>query len=155
MNVRSAYIPTFEHFPEDETELRIKLSSIYTAIAIAINVREIGLYQNTLQTATGQLFSGTSGTPQKDAFRKVFYFGPSLAGATTTIAHDISSITSFTKISGTVCTASDFRPIPNASVTAASAGIEIKADATNIYVINGSTAPAIVSGIVVVEYLCS
>jgi hypothetical protein len=153
VSAQSAYISLFETFPEDEAELRLRLSSLYTTIAAAVNVREIGFYQNAIQTPTGQLFSNATGSGQRDVQRKVFYFGATTTGATTTIAHGLSSITSCTKIMGTACTATDFRPIPYSSVTAATAGIEMKVDATNVYIINGATAPAITSGIAIVECL--
>ena len=153
MSIQSAYISLFEFFPEDDEQLSIKLSDTHTKVATAVNAREIGFYQNAIEVPTGQQFSASTGSGQRQTFRKVFYFGAALAGATTTIAHGLSSVVCFTKLTGTVCTASDFRPIPYMSVSAVTAGIELRADATNVYVLNGTTAPAITSGIVILEYL--
>lgn len=149
----SAYLPVFEYYPEDEEELRIKLSILHSSIASAINIREIALYQDGQQITTGQLFSN-AGT-QSQSFRKTFYFGAIAPGVTHNIAHGLSGITLFTKILGGLVTANDFRPLPYVSATLITDQVGVLVDGTNVIIINGATAPPITNGVVVLEYLYS
>jgi len=156
-NTRSAFIPIFEYFPDDDDELRIKLSSVHTDTANALNVREIALYQNGQQTPTGQQFS-IPGTPvnKSYAFRKVFYFDNIASGATLLIPHGLgaTNVSIFTRITGGINTAKpDYRPLPFVSEATITDQVSVKADTTNIIIINGATAPDIINGIVKIEYL--
>ena len=147
----SSFVPVSEYFPEDDAELRTKLSSLHSLVASAVNSRDIAFYQNGAEVVTGQQFS--SGGNQRQSFRKVFYFGTINAGATLTIAHGLSGMTPFTRIYGTATTASDFRPIPYVDATVVTKQVSLFVDSTNINIINGATAPTITSGIIVLEYL--
>lgn len=153
-NSKAAFLPTYDVFSEDESQRLYQLNKNYTDTANAVNVREISLY-DTVELINGQQFF-TAGNAQRKRFgyRKVFSIGAINAGVTLTTAHGISGITLFTQIFGTVITnVPDYRPIPFTSATAVTAQIEIRADTTNIYIVNGATAPPITSGIVVLEYL--
>lgn len=153
-NSSAPYLPTTIFFPEDFQQMRIKLLSTYTNIAVNVNSRQFGIYDLT-QNITGQQWF-VSGDPQsaRQTFRKVFSIGSIAAGATSTTAHGITNMTAFTNISGTAVTAViDYRPIPYASATAVNQQIEIKVDATNITIINGAASPVLTSSIVILEYL--
>ena len=150
-STQNAFVPVFEYFPEDDEELLIKLSSLHTIIASSINSREIAFYQDGTQVITGQQFS--SGGSQKQGFRKTFYFGAINAGATLNIAHGLSGVSAFTRIYGTVATASDSRPLPYVDATDVTKGTSVLVGSTNISIVNGAAATAITSGIVVLEYL--
>jgi hypothetical protein len=148
------YLKTTEVYPEDESQLRVTQTNIYTSIATAVNVREIAIY-DLQQLITGQQFF-TPGDPQqyRYTYRKVFNLGAIAPGATLTVAHNLTNITIFTRMYGTCLTsAPDYRPIPYSSVTALNQQIELRADATNLYVSNGAGSPAITSAIVVLEYI--
>jgi hypothetical protein len=153
-NSSAPYLPTSIYFPQDFEQMRIKLLSTYTNIAINVNARQLGIYDLT-QNVTGQQWF-VVGDPQsaRQTFRKVFSIGSIAAGVTSTTAHGLTNLTAFTSISGTAVTASsDYRPIPYASATAVNQQIEIKVDATNITIINGAASPVLSSSIVVLEYL--
>lgn len=154
-NTRSAFLPLFEFLPEDENELRIKLSSMHTDVANAVNIREIALYQDGQQVATGQQFSipGVA-TNKRNSFRKAFYFGAIATGATLNIPHGLTNVLILPKTLGGCNTdAPDYRPIPFVSATLVTDQISVREDATNIIIVNGATAPNITSGIVIIEYL--
>jgi hypothetical protein len=154
-NSEGSFLPTSEVFPEDQGELLIKLTTKYTDVAQAVNIREIAFYQNGEALLTGQQFSipGTN-NEKKYTFRQVYYFGAIAANVTLTIPHNIVGLVQFTHMYGTCVTAVvDYRPIPYASTPTITDQIILRADATNVYITNGSTAPAITSGIIVLEYL--
>lgn len=156
-NSRSPFLPTTQVFPEEESQRIIVLTDNYTALAHGINQREIGTYETIEQLNGQQFFNSTDPEKKRFAYRKVFVVGAIGIGATSTIAHGITGVnttTTFTHIYGTAQTSViDNRPIPYASATAVTAQIEVNVDATNINIINGATAPAITSGIIVLEYL--
>ena len=153
-NSKAAFLPTYDVFSEDDSQRLYQLNKNYTDTANAVNVREIALY-DTVELLDGQQFF-TTGNAQKKryGYRKVFSIGTVNAGATLTTAHGLTGVTLFTRIYGTVITATpDYRPIPYTSATAVNQQIEIRVDATNFYIVNGAAAPQISSGIVVLEYL--
>jgi hypothetical protein len=145
------YLATSEVFPEDKSQMLIKMTSVYTDIANRVNLREIALYDENLQLATGQQFSTPGNNkPRRQSFRKTFYFGAIGAGATLSFAHGIAGLVQFTHMHGTCVTAADFRPIPYVPAVAVNY-ISLNADAVNVNVQNG--AIAINSGIIILEYL--
>lgn len=153
-NSKAAFLPTYDVFSEDDSQRLYQLNKNYTDTANAVNVRDISLY-DTVELLNGQQFF-TTGNAQKKryGYRKVFSIGTVNAGATLTTAHGLTGVTLFTRIYGTVITATpDYRPIPYTSTTAVNQQIEIRVDGTNFYVVNGGAAPQISSGIVVLEYL--
>ena len=153
-NSKTAFLNTAETLPKDQEQLLIKLTTMHTDVANAVNVREIALYQDSQAVLTGQQFS-IPGTNQgkKSTFRQMYYFGAIAAGATLTFAHGITGLVQLTHAHGTCVTAADFRPIPYASTAALNQQISLRVTAANIEIINGAAAPNIVSGIVVLEYL--
>ena len=156
INTKGAYLNTTEVFPHDDQQFIIKLNSVYTDIANAVNNREISVYEDTQQVPTGSKYSAPvpPGGPikKRNSFRKTFYFGAIVAGATLNIAHG-STIIECTRIYGTcITTVPDFRPIPYVSTLALNEQISILVDATNIVIINGAGGPNITSGKVVIEY---
>jgi hypothetical protein len=153
-NSQGAFLTTSEVFPEDNSQFLIKLTSLYTQIANAVNLREIAQY-DLIEFITGEQWF-TTGNPQKkrSTFRKVFNIGAIATGATSNTAHGLTGFTAFTHIYGTCVTdVVDYRPIPYASATLITDQIEIKVGATNITIISGATAPNITSAIVVLEFL--
>lgn len=154
-NTETGFLPTSEVFPQDQSQLLIKLTETYINVAGATNIREIASYQDTLQVITGQQFSTPSNpTVTKFSFRKMFYFGAIAQGAVLSIAHGITGLVQFTHMYGTCITAvPDFRPIPCSVVDFVTGGIALFVDSTNIKIQNGTTSSNITSGLVVVEYL--
>ncbi|HEX5553454.1 MAG TPA: hypothetical protein VFX43_09420 [Chitinophagaceae bacterium] len=150
-------------FPMDSVNLRETLNKMYLDVATTVNLREIAVYDVFLALNGQQWFSsstdianrsGLSSSPRRQGQRQVFTFDTINAGATKTIIHGISGITLVTRLYGNVITANpDFRPLPFSDITNVTNQISIYNDATNIYVINGATAPQITSGFVVLEFL--
>ncbi len=154
VNNQSQLLPTSTVLPEDPKELLISLTTQYTRVATNINQKPSGIFE-TSENLNGEAWFNPGNTQvRRQTFRKAFNLGAIAAGATLTTPHGITSITSFTAIGGTCVTAvPDYRPIPFASATAVTNQIEIEVNATNLVIINGATAPNIVSAIVVLEYL--
>lgn len=142
---------------QDKEQFLIKLTSLHTDIANAVNSREISIYEEKVQVNTGNQFSipFVAGQPlrKKNSYRKTFYFGAIAPGAALSIAHGIANLVECTKIGATCITNKpDFRPIPYSSATLVTDQIQILVDAANIVITNGATAPAIVSGKAIIEY---
>lgn len=157
VNSEAPYLPTTQVFPEDESQRLIVLTENYSSLARGINQRTIGNF-STEEVVTGnKYFDPSNFQITRGSYRKSFELAATAAGATTNIAHGITGVNSaitFVEIGGNCLTATpDNRPIPYTSVSALTAGIEIKVDGTNIVVTNGSTAPNITSGLITLEYL--
>ena len=153
-NSNAVFLPTTIQYPKDPDELISRLNKAYEDTATRLNVKQIGIF-DLVEFLTGEQWF-TPGNPQikRQTFRQVFNIGAIATGATSTTAHGITGITSFTHIYGTCVTdVVDYRPIPYSSVTALNQQIEVKVDATNITIINGAASPNITSCIIVLEYL--
>lgn len=142
-------------FSPDQKQFLNQFTEVYGKIARASNSKDVGIYDE-VEILNGQKFFGATPQVKREAFRKVFNIGAIAAGATLATAHGLTNIAHFTRIYATVTTASsDYRPVPYVSVAAVNQGIEIKVDATNVTIINGSAAPNITSGIIILELLKS
>lgn len=148
------FLSTTEVYPEDVSQRQIKHTNIYSNVSNAINVREIAIY-DLQQLLTGQrFFNATNVQNLRFGYRKVFRLGALVSGATATIAHTISGLTTFTRLYGTIIDSAGFHlPLPYVDALNVTNQVSIYADVTNIYVVNGATANNIVSGIIVAEYL--
>lgn len=159
--IQSPYLITSRVFPIDSGKLEPILSKMYFEVAQAVNNRTIGIF-NKFQVVTGERWFNSGNptvkdfdvTQQPQTYRQVYTFGAIVAGANLSFAHNITGVTQFTRIYGTcITTTPDYRPIPFADVVAATGSIAVIADNVNVTVYNGATAPNIVSGIIVLEYL--
>jgi hypothetical protein len=155
---KAPFLNRSEVFPEDDTQFLIKLTNLYSDIANAVNLRQIGQYQQGVQTSTGQQFSvANDNTTKTFAFRQVYYFGQILQGATLNIPTNIVGMTQLTHVYGTCATGTDFRPLPyvsNSLITDQVLVIVRYIGAVqNIIIVNGATHPDIDSGMIVLEYL--
>lgn len=142
-------------FAENWEQFLEQITNEYRKAAKRINEKERGFYPQELEILNDQQFF-TLGDPQnyRSVFRKVFPFGAIAAGATLVIPHLITSITEFTNISGTIITAvPDDRPLPYADTVLVTNQVSVLRNGANINIINGATAPNIVSGICIVEFL--
>jgi hypothetical protein len=151
---QAPFVPTFQYFPEDLSQLMVILNSMYTSLANGINQRQIGSF-NSFEQLNGQFFTNPNDYQNpRNGFRKCFNLGIINAGATSTVAHGLTGVTIFTGFSGGVVTnVPDFRPIPFVSATLITDQIQVYADGTNVYVVNGATAPQIDSGILILDFL--
>lgn len=152
-NAEAPYLPVYLKFEEEGQGLYLQLSNMYSAIAYRLNNREISLYAFQ-ETLTGQKWTSASNLQKQDeTFRKVFEFGAIAAGATLNIVHGITGITRIVKWYGGIVTAANKRPLPFVSATLITDQVSVDEDGTDIVIVNGATAPAIVSGTVVIEFL--
>lgn len=160
-NAQSSFLPIEFDIPSDDDLARELISKRERLTATIVNVKQNGQYELLELLSAQQWFStGIASAPNKPryGFRQVYSFGAIAPGATLLIPTTIPVIAGqtlfFTLIRGSCVTnVPDFRPIPYSSATAVNQQIEIKVDTVNITIINGAGAPAIVSGIVVLEYL--
>lgn len=145
----SLYLPNLDALDYNQIlELYLK------RIIAVVNTKEGATYSLTENANFCQFFTSGVNYVFRNGYRKTFELPATAAGATTTIAHGITNVTEFTRIEGTCITdVVDYRPIPYASATTVNTQIEINIDATNINVINGTAAPNITSGIIILEYL--
>ena len=139
-------------FSKDQDQFIKQLTSVYQSFAKAINGRDISTY-DLVEVLNGHTFPGATPQTKKHVFRKTFRFGAIAAGAFINVAHGITPLAQFTRMYGTCITKIDYRPIPFADVTVATSQIMLTADNVNYNLWNGTTAPDILSGIVVLEYL--
>ena len=139
----SPFVPTFQYFPEDLSQMMVILNNMYTTLAYAINQRQIGSF-NLFEQVNGQFFTNPADIQiPRVGFRKCFE-----------IAHGLTDVTIFTGFSGGVITnVPDFRPLPFVSATVITNQIQVYADGTNVYVVNGATAPQIQSGLLILDFL--
>jgi hypothetical protein len=153
-NTNAVFLPTTIQYPTEPSELISRLNKAYEDTATRLNVKQIGIFDQVEFLTGEQWFTSGNAQIKRQTFRQVYAIGAIAAGATSTTAHGINQISSFTHIYGTAVTAVvDYRPIPYSSATAVNQQIEIKCDATNITIINGAASPNITSAIVVLEYL--
>jgi hypothetical protein len=148
----SPYLAVEFQLPEDGKKYREFIAERERNTASILNAKEDGRYE-TVETNTAERWFSTGTNPKRAVLRKCYTFG---ASPVAPIPHGLTNVTQYTVIRGIAITgapANDQRPIPYTSVTNATAGIEINVGAANINIINGATAPPIVSGIVVLEYL--
>jgi hypothetical protein len=130
--------------------LQPELTKMYNDVATFVNLRSIGIYGNNIPLITGDSWYITSARQQ--SLRKVFVLDSTFSG---TIAHNIntSQIYSFSNIYGTIYDGTSWYPIPYVDTTLITNQISISVDATNIVITSGGTAPSIVSGLVVLEWI--
>lgn len=151
-----AFLRTTREFPAELHQLTIEVDKSYVDTANAVNNRIIGIFPTNRPAITGE--SWYLNNQRQQSLRQVYQFGAIAPGAELDIPVNISNFTIFTKIYGTVITASgDYRPLPYAVPLALTAQIAILvgpiAGVNQIRIINGATAPAITSGIAILEWL--
>lgn len=145
-------------------ELLVRLYQNLGLMAEVINVKDTGLYQVT-EVVNGQYYfqnpSYNSSTANqsglRNVYRKVINYTTALPNTgTATIPHGITctSTTTFTRMYATASDTSgkNYIPIPYASPTSAN-NIELRADATNVYIITGSNRNNFTQTYIVLEYM--
>lgn len=153
INGVAPFLPTTVYLPDDEKQRIITNNLLLNQITKAINVREIASYELS-ELVNGQAYFSANPNVKRAVYRTVYEVGAIVAGATSNIPHGITNLAQFTRIYGTVITATpDFRPLPRVSATLVTDQISLDVDTVNIVIVNGATAPNINSGLVVLEYL--
>lgn len=151
----SNFLPSEFQLPEEPDEFRAFIAQRERITADLINNRTSGNF-DLLEFFNGeQWFTADNNQLKRSAFRLVFNrTTPIAAGGNDTFNHNITGMTTPTRIWGVATTATpDFRPIPYASVTNVNLQIQVSVTATQVVVTNGAAAPQIDSYILVLEYL--
>lgn len=152
VNSESPYLPISVKFESDPQVLVEQLTTMYNGISYRLNNRDISLY-DFVELITGQKWTDPNNLQvPKEAYRTIYTVSAIGIGATLNIAHN-TTVTTLTKIFGSVTTATDQRPLPYVDAAAVTNQVQVTVTATNIVIVNGATAPAITGGIVGIEYL--
>lgn len=142
------FLPETIDLPEQQKDLPPFLKTRLEEIIRLLNRKDTGTYDLS-ELQNNQQFYGANPQVKRFVFRKVFQF----TGALLTFPHNITGAAMYTRIYGTVQTAADSRPLPYVDTVAVTNQVSVLVTGANIVITNGATAPAIVSGLVVVEYL--
>ena len=153
-NSDSPQLPIEFQLPDDQDYWGETISERHRLISDVVNIKENGQYENTEILSGQNWFTVNDNQNKRTVFRQVYILPAIAAGATHTQAHNISSISLFTRMYGTCITdVVDYRPIPFTDTTAANLQISLRVVGANIEVINGAAAAPITSGIIVLEYI--
>lgn len=148
----SPYLREQRQFPNDNVkELSNQMDHTYIDIASKVNLRVIGLFGTKFQIITGErwYFSGSSSAQQ--SLRQVFPF--------TTVGNIPHGLTwaAVSKISprsyGSFTDGTNWYGVIYSSSVAIPGQVSFYVTPINIVVLNGAGAPAIVSGIIVLEFI--
>ncbi len=138
--------------PEEPEKMQEFLKQTLENIARFINRKDTAQYE-TIEVQNNQTFPGTDPQNKKQAYRKIFEFADIAVGATLNILHNITNLVETTKWSGNFITAADERPLPYADEAVVTNQVSVKRIGANYVIINGATAPAIISGRLIVDFL--
>lgn len=142
------FLRTTRHFPQDPQELSVELNKMYTEASTQVNNRISGIF-GTQMTITGESWYLNGEKGRQQSLRRAY----KVTGAGS-IPHEIvtSSVSGFTRIYGSFTDGTNFYPLPYVSTTAANQ-VQVVITQTNIVITAGGGAPAIVSGVIVLEWL--
>lgn len=144
-----SYLRTTRDFPEDPQALRIELLKGYIDTANAVNSRTIGLFPVNRPAVSGEEWFLNGPNQRQQGQRQVYSFT-----TFSNIAHGltITNLSRFVRIFGAFTDGSVWYPLPFVDPTAANQ-VGVKITSTNIVFTAGGGAPAVTSGIVVLEWL--
>jgi hypothetical protein len=145
--IQTTFVPTFKNYTLDNEQMQGVLQSSHTEMANAVNNRTISTY-DLVEIQNGNQFFSDQPQKKRQAFRKVFQ----VSDANLTFNHNITGAVIFYKISGGGTNGTIFFPLPYVSTTLANQ-IQLDVTSTQVIVTKGGGAPAITSGIIVLEYL--
>lgn len=152
-NTLGNYLPEQVWLPEDLKTFQSEVKRLAEDHARMINRKDTGSYDEVEQVINQQFFSANTQN-KRFVFRKVFQFGAIAAGAVLNIPHGITGVLTFTRIYGTITTAfPDDRPLPYTDAFLVTNQVSVLRNGLNIVIQNGATAPAVVSGVLILEYL--
>lgn len=149
----SPFLRVQRHFPTDNPQaLAVEMDRSYVDIASKVNNRVVGIYPLNYSVSNGEqwfLNDAVSGGDKFSGQRIVFQITSYSA-----FNHGLNfeSIFSFTTISATGFDGTNYFPIPYVDPTAANS-VGIYVSPTQVNFIAGGGAPAIISGIVLLEWI--
>lgn len=144
------YLRTSRNFPEDVSELTTELSKTYIDIANNVNLRTIGIFPTNFSSITGESWF-LSKNQRQQSFRQVYNFGPGYVN----FDHNImfSNVSTFTVIRGIGFDGANYFPLPFVNGTIIAGQVEMFVSPTQVIFIAGGSAPVLVRGIVLLEWL--
>lgn len=146
-NSESPYLPISYDFSNAPESLPSQLNSTYSSIALRLNNREISIYDLN-ENLTGQKWTNVNNLQvPRQTFRKVFEF--TAAGST---AHNISSLTQVIGY-GQYTDGTNFYGVIHGSNVAIAGQVSFYVTPVNLVILSGAGAPAITSGVIVLEFL--
>jgi hypothetical protein len=152
MTTKAPLLGEQRKFPYDDVKSLARIcDQSYIDIANKINSRTIGIFPSNTNILTGERWFLEGQPKPQSTIRQVFRFSDSAL----TIAHgiDLASLTNFTRIYGCFFDGTNWQALPYVSVVAATSQIGVLINSTNIVVTKGVGAPAISSGLIVLEWL--
>jgi hypothetical protein len=150
---QAPYLREQRQFPNDDVKLLSnQMDHTYIDIAAKVNARTIGLFANNFQIISGETWYLAGSSEKKQGLRQVYPFT-----AVGTIAHGINfnDVFKFTHPFGSFTDGTNWYGAIWASNVAIAGQISFYVDPTNIVILAGAGAPAITSGIIVLEWISS
>lgn len=143
-----AYLRTSRNYPEDIKDLTQEINKSYVDIANAVNSRTIGIFSVNKPAITGESYFFTN--QRQQALRQVYTFT-----AVGNIPHGINlnEIYAFSKCSGSFTDGTNYYGCIYASNVAIAGQVSFYINPTNIVILVGGGAPAIVSGFIILEWI--
>lgn len=147
---KTPFLRTSRKFPTEAQPLALEISKTYLDIANSINSRTIGIYCTNFSVVNGEQWYVKGDDSKQQALRRVY----AITGAGS-YAHGINfnNISSIVNIYGTFFDGSSYAPLPFVDQTSIAHQISVVVDPTNIVITRGATAPAIVRGYIILEWL--
>jgi len=149
----SPYLREQRQFPaSDAKTLASECDQAYIDIALKVNARTVGLFSIDFPVVTGEAWFFAGSSQRQQTLRQVYKF--TAAGS---IVHGInfSAVSNFTRIYGTIFDGTNYYPLPYVNTVAVNNQISVNVTPTNIVITagGGGGQPAIVSGLVIIEWL--
>lgn len=139
------------NFPEEAIPLALEVNKSYVDIANAVNNRIIGLFQTNKSVVTGENWF-INGTQRNSTLRQLF----PISGAGNIVLPSnltAANIIGFSSTYGTFSDGTNWYPLPYIDVTNITNQVALSIVFPNLVVTAGATAPAIVKGYVVLEWI--
>lgn len=153
LSSQSSYLNTNIYLSDDEESNNIYLTNLFKDIAVTVNLKETGIYEN-YEFQTGQTwFNNNSFTSKRGTFRTVILFPSLTAIGTTSVPHNLGDISAFTftKIFGTARNAAGTLHV--ALPQGGPDDVMITIDANNVNIICATATYNTFSAQVILEYL--
>lgn len=144
-----AFLRTSREFPEELHQLAIEVNRSYIDVANAVNSRTISLFPTNRPAINGESWFLT-GNLRQQGLRQVYQFTTSAS-----IPHGINfnRISQFTRAYGSFTDGTNYYGCIYASNVAIAGQLTFYIDPTNIVFVVGAGSPAIVRGIIVLEWI--
>jgi hypothetical protein len=148
---QSPYLREQRGFPNDDLRsLANQVDHAYIDIAAKVNSRTIGVFALNFPLVTGEQWYLLGQPMKQQTLRQIYVFN-----AVGNIAHGINfvNVAAFTKCQGSFTDGVNYYGAIYASSVAIAGQVSFYITPTNIVVISGAGSPAIVSGVIVLEWL--